>query len=81
VSEGEQSGKRHQPISTEAVGTLIWLLDTNDLDRRRHSVLYRLRAVRESDQFAQAEPESRARAPDDSLESIALAWRLARLRN
>jgi hypothetical protein len=30
---------------------LIWLLDANKLDRRRYSVMNRLRAVRESDQF------------------------------
>jgi hypothetical protein len=51
VSEGERSGRPDRPISPEAVGTLIWLLDANNLDRRRHSVVNRLRAVRESDQF------------------------------
>jgi hypothetical protein len=51
VGEGEGSGRANRPISTEAVGTLIWLLDTNNLDRRRYSVVNRLRAIRESDQF------------------------------
>jgi hypothetical protein len=51
VSEGERGGRANRPISPEAVGTLIWLLDTNNLDRRRYSVVNRLRAVRESDQF------------------------------
>jgi hypothetical protein len=51
VGEGERSGRADRPISTEAVGTLVWLLDTNNLDRRRYSVVNRLRAIRESDQF------------------------------
>lgn len=51
VSEGEGRGTRYRPASPEAVGMLIWLLDANKLDRRRYSVMNRLRAVRESDQF------------------------------
>lgn len=51
MNEGEDREKPDQPISPETVGTLIWLLDTNNLDRRRHSVMNRLRAVRKSDQF------------------------------
>jgi hypothetical protein len=50
VSEPESSGK-DRPISTEAVGTLIWLLDGRSLDRRRYSVLNRLRRVSDSSQF------------------------------
>jgi hypothetical protein len=50
VSERESSG-RDRPLSTEAVGTLIWLLDGHSLDRRRYSVLNRLRRVRDSSQF------------------------------
>lgn len=50
VNERERSGG-DRPISTETVGTLIWLLDTGNLDRRRYSVLNRLRAVRDSAQF------------------------------
>lgn len=51
VSDRERSERSDQPISTEAVGTLIWLLDTNNLDRRRYSVLNRLRAFRNSAEF------------------------------
>jgi hypothetical protein len=51
VSEDDRRRRQDRPISTETVGTLIWLLDTNNLDRRRYSVLNRLRAVRESAAF------------------------------
>lgn len=51
VSDGERSVRSEPATSTEKVGTLIWLLDANSLDRRRYSVLNRLRSVRDSDQF------------------------------
>jgi hypothetical protein len=51
LSDPERSGRQDKPMSAEVVGTLIWLLDTHNLDRRRFSVVNRLRAVRESDQF------------------------------
>jgi len=50
VTEGERSGG-DRGLSTEKVGTLIWLLDEGNLDRRRNSALNRLRAVRDSDEF------------------------------
>ncbi len=50
MTEGERSGG-DRALSTEKVGTLIWLLDEGNLDRRRNSALNRLRAVRDSDQF------------------------------
>jgi hypothetical protein len=50
VSEREKSG-RDRPISTETVETLIWLLDTGNLDRRRYSVLNRLRALHDTPEF------------------------------
>jgi len=37
--------------SAEAVGTLVWLLDSQNVDRRRYGILNRLRAVRDSDEF------------------------------
>jgi hypothetical protein len=50
MSEREGRGKPDRSISTEAVGTLVWLLDSS-LDRRRYAVLNRLRAVRDSEEF------------------------------
>jgi hypothetical protein len=50
MSEREGRGKPERPISAEAVGTLVWLLDSS-LDRRRYAVVNRLRAVRDSDEF------------------------------
>jgi hypothetical protein len=51
VSDRERSEQPEEAISVEAVGTLVWLLDGKNLDRRRYAVLNRLRKVRESDQF------------------------------
>lgn len=52
MSEPERTRRSERPVSAEAVGTLIWLLDEKTgLDRRRFSILSRLRAVSESDQF------------------------------
>jgi hypothetical protein len=51
VSEHEGRGRPSRPISAEAVGTLVWLLDSSSVDRRRYAILNRLRAVRDSDQF------------------------------
>jgi hypothetical protein len=52
VEQDRQSeGTAEQPLSTEAIGTLVWLLDSSSVDRRRFNVLNRLRAVRDSEQF------------------------------
>lgn len=51
MSEGDRGRRQDRPVSSETVGTLIWLLDTNNLDRRRYTVLNRLREVRESAEF------------------------------
>lgn len=50
------------PISAEAVGTLVAYLETNGFERRRFSVVRRLRAIRDSKQFATL--------PDDLRERI-----------
>lgn len=47
----QSEGTAEQPLSTEAIGTLVWLLDSSSVDRRRFNVLNRLRAVRDSEQF------------------------------
>jgi hypothetical protein len=50
--------RQERPISVEAVGTLVWLLDAKSgVDRRRYSILSRLKSVRDSEQF-EALPEA-----------------------
>jgi hypothetical protein len=51
MSEREHKRRAKGPVSPEAVGTLIWLLDSDSVDRRRFSILNRLRTVRDSDEF------------------------------
>jgi hypothetical protein len=46
-----QGDNRRRAASAEAVGTLLWLLDSQSVDRRRYGILNRLRAVRDSDEF------------------------------
>jgi hypothetical protein len=55
VSEGEST--RKGALSAEAAGTLVWLLGNEGVDRRRYSMVNRLRRLRESDEFADL-PES-----------------------
>jgi hypothetical protein len=57
ASVSEEAKKRERAISAEAAGTLVWLLDTEGVDRRRYAILSRLRSLRDSDEFA-ALPES-----------------------
>jgi hypothetical protein len=64
MSDPERSGRPSRPSSAQTVGTLIWLLDTNNLDRRRYSVLNRLRAVRDSDQFEELPDALRQKVRD-----------------
>jgi len=51
VSERERRARPYQSISAEAVETLVWLLDAGSVDRRRYTMVNRLRALRESEQF------------------------------
>jgi hypothetical protein len=53
----------------EAVETLVWLLDTNGLDRRRYRIVNRLRSVRDSDEFATLPEDLRARVREIVAES------------
>lgn len=51
MNEREHKRRAKGPVSPEAVGTLIWLLDSDSVDRRRFSILNRLMTVRDSDEF------------------------------
>jgi hypothetical protein len=53
--------KRERSISTEAAETLVWLLDTDGLDRGRYRIVNRLRAIRDSDEFATLPDDLRKR--------------------
>jgi hypothetical protein len=50
--------------SAEAVGTLLWLLDSQSVDRRRYGILNRLRAVRDSEEFEALPDALRQRVRD-----------------
>ena len=55
--------------SAEAVETLVWLLATNGVDRRRYRIVNRLRSVRDSDEFATLPEDLRERVRQIVAES------------
>ena len=62
VDEDRRQAETAEPISAEAVGTLVAFLDMNGFERRRRTIVRRLRALRDSEQFATL--------PDDLRERI-----------
>ncbi|HZT84861.1 MAG TPA: hypothetical protein VE984_05505 [Gaiellaceae bacterium] len=52
---------RDSTISTESVETLVWLAESKAVDRRRYTIVNRLRVVRDSDQLATLPEDLRAR--------------------
>jgi hypothetical protein len=58
-----------QKTSADAVETLVWLLDTNGVDRRRYRIVNRLRSVRDSDEFATLPEDLRERVRQIVAES------------
>lgn len=52
MSDSESERRTDRPVSAEAVGTLVWLLDNRGVDRRRYAIVNRLRVIRDSDEFA-----------------------------
>lgn len=61
MNEDHQRRAAAAPISAEAVGTLVAFLDTNAFERRRYSVVRRLQAIHDSEQFATLPEDLRAR--------------------
>ena len=61
MDQGTKQGSANGPTSAEAVGTLVAFLDTSGLDRRRFRILNRLRALRDSDEFASLPEDLRDR--------------------
>ena len=57
----DERDEKGPPVSTETVETLVWLAESSGLDRRRYRIVNRLRAVRDSDQFASLSEDLRAR--------------------
>jgi hypothetical protein len=53
-----------RPISPEGVGALVAFLDTNGFDRRRFTIVNRLRKLRDSDQFATLPEDLRERVQE-----------------
>ena len=58
---GIEQGSANRPTSVEAVGTLVAFLDTSGFDRRRDRIVNRLRALRDSDEFANLPEDLRDR--------------------
>lgn len=56
-------------FSAEAVETLVWLLETPGVDRRRYRMVNRLRIVRDSEEFATLPDDLRERVRQIVAES------------
>jgi hypothetical protein len=67
VSDTDRASQRG--ISAEAVETLVWLLETPGVDRRRYRMVNRLRTVRESEEFATLPEDLRERVRQIVAES------------
>jgi hypothetical protein len=67
VSDTDRASQRR--ISAEAVETLVWLLETPGVDRRRYRMVNRLRTVRESEEFATLPEDLRERVRQIVTES------------
>lgn len=59
VSEADENNA--QRASAEAVETLVWLAESRGVDRRRYTIVNRLRAVRDGNQFAALPEDLRER--------------------
>lgn len=67
MSDTDRASQRR--ISAEAVETLVWLLETPEVDRRRYRMVNRLRAVRDSEEFATLPEDLRERVHQIVAES------------
>jgi hypothetical protein len=67
VSDTDRASQRR--ISAEAVETLVWLLETPGVDRRRYRIVNRLRTVRDSEEFATLPEDLRERVRQIVAES------------
>jgi plasmid replication initiation protein len=59
VNDRDKASER--TTTAEAVGRLVWLLDSAGLDRRRYRIMNRLRSMSESDEFATLPEDLRER--------------------
>ncbi len=48
-------------LSVQAIETLVWLAESNGMDRRRYRIVNRLRSVRDSDEFVTLPEDLRER--------------------
>jgi hypothetical protein len=67
VSDTDRASQRR--FSAEAVETLVWLLEAPGVDRRRYRMVNRLRAVRDSEEFATLPEDLRERVHQIVAES------------
>jgi hypothetical protein len=67
VTDTDRAPERR--TSAEAVETLVWLLGTDGVDRRRYRIVNRLRSVRDSDEFATLPEDLRERVRQIVAES------------
>jgi len=70
MSDRERAGIPDGSAAAEAVGTLIWLVDTNGVDRRRYAIVNRLRAIRDSAEFATLPEDLRERVREIVAEQV-----------
>ena len=68
MSDADRAPER-RISAEEAVETLVWLLDTEGLDRRRYRIVSRLRSVRDGDEFASLPEDLRERVRQIVAES------------
>jgi hypothetical protein len=61
VNDDRQAETTAGPLSAEAVGTLVAFYDMNGFERRRYTIVRRLQALRDSDQFATLPEDLRER--------------------
>lgn len=67
MSNTDRASQRR--ISAEAVETLVWLLETPGVDRRRYRMVNRLRTVRDSEEFPTLPEDLRERVRQIVAES------------
>jgi hypothetical protein len=57
----DRDGASERGFSAETVETLVWLWNSDGLDRRRYRIVNRLRSVRGSDEFSSLPEDLRER--------------------
>lgn len=61
VTERERGSGADAATSAEAAGTLVWFLDTGNLDRRRYAIVNRLQRLHDRGELESLPEDLRAR--------------------